>query len=151
MKNYDDRLFVGNIIQRTLIEDRVVGPMVLSMITDCSVVKKNAVLYKTKNGGYVDIDVLNLEGLFAPLKIRQVDKIELKKGSKETSNGLKVMPAVSLSEENGHDEVLGQFVDADTLVSYNDFINNQSKEIETGESRKVFKLKWHRKRVKIIN
>lgn len=141
MKNYDDKLFVGNIMQRTIFEDRVVGPMIVSTNINCWVVKENAVLYKTKNGGYVDIDVLNLEGLFAPLKVRAVDKIEVEKDSKKTSSGLTVMPAVSLSDvskpttENGHDGVLGQFVDADSLVSYIDFRNNQSKEIETGRSR----------------
>ena len=141
MKNYDDKLFVGSIMQRTVFEGEVVGPNITRDDIKCWLVKENAVLYKTKNGGYVDIDSLNLDGLFAPLKIRAVDKVEVETYQQDTPNGLTVMPAVSLdkvsspTKENGHDGVLGQFVDADSLVSYVEFRNNQSKIVKTGRSK----------------
>jgi len=140
-KKYDQKLFVGNIMQRTMFEDHVIGPMTVSSYTNCWVIKRNALLYKTKNGGYVDIDVLNLDGLFAPLKTKIVDKVEIETCSKETSNGLTVMPAVSLSDVSNPTKeyesggVLGLFVDADSLVPYIEFRNNQTKDVGAGRSK----------------
>ncbi len=137
MRDYDEKLFVGNIMQRTVFEDDITGPMSVSTHTSCWVIKENAVLYKTKNGGYVDVDVLNLDGLFAPLKVHAVDKVEVETSQKNTPSGLTVMPAVSLNDvskptkEYAGEGVLGKFVDADSLVSYIEFRNNQSRQEET--------------------
>ena len=140
MKNYDDKLFVGNIMQRTLFENRVVGPLTVEAAPVCRVIKKNAILYKTKNGGFVDIDKLNLDGLFAPLKIKNIDQIEIETSSKKNKDGLTIMPAIFLDDvrkptkENGCDGVLGDFVDAYSLISYTKFKNSHTDNTEKTKS-----------------
>lgn len=123
MKNYNNKLFIGNIMQRTEFEGKR-GPCSSETITKSWMRKENAVLYKTKNNGYVDVSSLNLGSIGSILKIRKIEKVAIDHTSKEISSDLVVMPAISLNivskptKEYGIDGVLGQFVDINTLRPY---------------------------------
>lgn len=115
MKN-ENRIYTGNIMVRTWVEDEVIGPNTVDGHITCSKIKENAYLYKTKNGGYVDLeDVLNKSDY------RKVDKVEVGDSSVSSKNGITIMPAVALSKveeatkSHGSDGTLGVFVDLESL------------------------------------
>lgn len=120
-----DNLFVGNIVQRTWQETKSDGIKASGKIYSL-ILKENAILYKTQNGGYVDIEDLNKKRYY-----KSVDKVVLEYGAESSKKGILVMPAASLSkareetEKNGFDGTLGIFVDLDSLKSYNSYENTE--------------------------
>ena len=88
---------------------------------------------KTKNVGYVDVEELNLGNLFAPLKVRMVEKVKIEKQEQYVRSNLTVLPAIALSDvskptkEDGHDGVVGRFVDLSSIIPYQKFQKDSSK------------------------
>ena len=115
MKN-ENRIYTGNIMVRTYVEDEVIGPNKVDGHITCSKIKENAYLYKTTNGGYVD-----LEDVLKKSDYRKVDKVEIGDSSVFSKNGITIMPAVALSKaeestkSHGSDGTLGLFVDLESL------------------------------------
>lgn len=121
-----DNLFTGNIVQRTWEETRAYGSIVEGEVFNY-ILKENAILYKTKNGGYVDIESLNKNRDY-----RSVDKVTLEYGATKSKKGIWVMPAASFSaaieetKRTRRDSTLGIFVDLDTLKPYNTYENTEN-------------------------
>ena len=125
MKNFKDRLFVGNIIQRTFVDinndessNNFTNPWFF-------IYKENAVLFKTKNGAYIDIDGLNLPFILALVKINSLDKIKPHENASYELNNITIMPSFPSINK---DFIYGRFVDESSLILYNDFIKEQSKQ-----------------------
>lgn len=114
-----DFIFTGTIMQRTWFETNVVGPDTVRGKTVCWIRKEHALLYKTKNGFYVDLDSLNKRGDF-----KKADKIVERTqtiGSFWTGKRIEVMPAVPFSDiNNGEASFYGIFVDEDSLQMVKD-------------------------------
>lgn len=122
MNGYEDRLYVGNIMQRTLIETGSHGFNEFKGNDFLFLRKENAVLFKTSSGVFVEADKIKLNGLFSNLKIKSLDKLEAKDLSYDFGD-ITVMPASDLNNQF----IYGWFVDKNTLVPYNEFMqNNQS-------------------------
>ena len=86
-------------------------------------------MYKTSNGGYVDVESLNKKR-----NIKRVEKVKLSPGSVNYARGeILVLPAASLSraEEEG---TYGMFVDLDSLKPY---IGNEYDNIITSENKRT--------------
>ena len=121
-----DNLFVGNIVQRTWKEVKGSGIKATGKIINYRL-KENTILYKTQNGGYVDIENLDKKRDY-----NSVEKVVLEDGAENSKKGILVMPAASLSkaieetEKQGTDGVLGIFVDLDSLKSYNSYENEKN-------------------------
>ena len=118
----EQSLYVGNIMQRTWYENEQKELYPAAEGNYMMFVKKEkAVLYKTKNGVYVDIDDLLKKADF-----RKVDKVEILDKAESSKNGITIMPAVALSEVGnetkswGLDGTLGTFVDSESLTPYNE-------------------------------
>lgn len=110
-----NNLYIGNIMQRSWYEEYSTGGFVVSGRMVCTTKKEKAILYKTKNGGYVHLNNLKRKSDF-----RKVDKIEITDCEKQTRNGIIVMPAIALSDINkpSPEGILGNFVDSKTLQEY---------------------------------
>lgn len=125
MKNLEEQLYIGNIMQRTWNETSSNGVKAKGEIR-CILREENALLYKTKKGGYV-----YLESLKKRSDYKSVDKVEILDTYQTSKNNIAVMPAVALSEAGnptktwGLDGTLGLFIDSDTLKSYNSLKNNE--------------------------
>lgn len=126
MNNIKESLYVGNIMQRTWFEEEVTGINKVRGNIKCWIKKENAILYKTKNGGYVDLDDLQKKS-----DCKKVDSVNISDTDEITKNGIIIMPAVALSDvENvtkswGMDGTLGIFVDSESLISCQECKNNE--------------------------
>ena len=105
--------FIGNIMQRTFNEtehsvDEAFGEHGIY------IVKKDAILYKTTKGHYVDVELLFTESDYI-----KADEMELEDfGWSRTDGAIQVLGSVSLSDVNN---MLGYFIDSESLKPYNDF------------------------------
>lgn len=109
--------YVGNIMQRTLNETSCNAfTMVVKSEISCFILKENAILYKTKNGGFVDVDNLSKKSDY-----KKVNKVAIKDRFEKTNNGIAIMPTVAISDAAkqttswGMDGTLGLFVDSESL------------------------------------
>lgn len=119
MKNYDDKLYIGNIMQSDIYENNTMNPNI-----NCWTIKEDAVLYRTHNDGFVDIDELNLNSFFISKRIKLIEKVEIDKTEKETKNGLTVMPVIFPDEiKKAPNDIAKKYVDGTSLVSFIDYIN----------------------------
>ena len=120
-----DNLFIGNIVQRTWEETESDGITATGKVNDY-ILKQDAILYKTKNGGYV-----NVVDLLKKRDFKSVDKIVLDYGARYNKKGILVMPAASFSQaieetkNTGRDSTLGVFVNSDTLKPYSVYTDTQ--------------------------
>lgn len=110
-----ESIFVGNIMQRTEYETGVGGPITSKSEVRCWTVKENAILYRTENGLYVDLDSLKKKSDF-----KKADKVtpDNRLGSIEIKNGIQVMPSFPLSEVDNIFTAYGVFVDSESLRDY---------------------------------
>lgn len=116
LTKYKDRIFVGNIIRRTMVEDEKGQTYEKTFMY-----KGNAILFKLKNGLYLDFDELNLKDIFVAHKIKQLDKIDLNSYTK-TDKTIDLLHGVNnINDKN----LKGIFIDNNSLIPYKEFINKQ--------------------------
>lgn len=119
MKNYEDKLYIGNIMQRNTFKNNTMNSNI-----NCWTIKEDAVLYRTQNDGFVDIDELDLNGLFLSKRIKIIEKVEINRTEKQAKNGLTVMPVIFPDEiEQTPNDIAKKYVDGTSLVSFIDYIN----------------------------
>ena len=129
MKNYDNKLYIGNIMQRNIFNNNTMNPNI-----NCWIIKEDAVLYKTQKDGFVDVDELNLNSFLVSMKIKTIEKVEIEKVEKQTKNGLTIMPAIFPDYINNtfSEDIAETFVDGNSLVSIIDYMNGPFIEDEIG-------------------
>lgn len=107
-----DSIYEGKIMQRVLTKKSCNGIACQGTI-ETRVIKENAPLYKTTNGYFVDLAELRKNSDF-----RGVNKINLKENNcTEYKKRICIMPAI-FAENIEADNIMGNFVLADTLKPY---------------------------------
>ncbi len=108
-----DRLFIGDIVQTVWEEnDKESNDIISKGDIHTYIIKKNAILYGTKNGSYVDIEELKKKDYNRILK--ENNRLKLRKK-------FLILPAKSLSELESLGNSAspqGIFVNLDTLKKY---------------------------------
>lgn len=113
-----DSIFIGNVIQRIYRETGNTGDICHGK-TKYIIKKENAILYRSKNGLYADLEELNKFN-----DIKKIDKIvddQITVGAFITKSGIRVMRGLPLSQAENIPIAKEFFVDSNSLKPYKEF------------------------------
>ena len=118
-----EKLFIGNIMHRT--SDKLISYHGLQSLHDGIknwYVKENAVLYRTKDNKFIDVE----EIFNNPIK-KRINKLE--KTMDKEYHKCTALPVISLSNLRSSEEIgySGVFVDSDSLKSFSELQKEMSK------------------------